>query len=109
MFGAGLNRGAYYGIGYGMQGLDGIVNWVMDGGNGKYQKEADQLGVQYAWKGGFDPRGSLEFWTRSNGDAGSALLPRSQPFRNAYLSLFSEITYLPPLTNAISDSPTSRR
>ncbi|HLQ77084.1 MAG TPA: M48 family metalloprotease [Terriglobia bacterium] len=96
VFSGGINPGAYYGIGYGMQGLSGIVDRVMDGDKAKYQKEADQLGIQYAWKAGFDPRGSLEFLESQEADAG---------LHERILNLFSEITYLRPQKNAVVDSP----
>jgi hypothetical protein len=105
LFSPGLNQAAYYGIGYGMQGLSGVVDHMMDGAAEKYQKEADQLGVQYAWKAGFDPRGGIEFLDSLNGNAVSQFLSPTPILRERLLNLFSEIEFLGPLPNAVLDSP----
>ena len=105
-FSPGLNQAAYYGIGYGMQGLSGVMDHMMDGAIEKYQKEADQLGVQYAWKAGFDPRGCIEFLDSLNGNAAAEFLAPSPILTERLLNLFSEIEYLGPLpSNVILDSP----
>jgi hypothetical protein len=52
---------AYYGISFGVQGVGSMVDRAIANAPGKYQEEADQLGMQYAWKAGFDPRGFLVF------------------------------------------------
>jgi len=105
IFSPGLNQAAYYGIGYGMQGLSGVVDHMMNSGAEKYQKEADQLGVQYAWKAGFDPRGGLEFLDSLEGNSSSEFLSASPTLKVRLLNLFSEIEYLGPCENAVSDSP----
>jgi hypothetical protein len=104
-FSPGLNQAAYYGIGYGMQGLSGVMDHMMDGAVEKYQKEADQLGVQYAWKAGFDPRGGIEFLDSLKGNAAAEFLASTPILRERLLDLFSEIEYLGPLPNAALDSP----
>ena len=105
VFSGGINPGAYYGIGYGMQGLSGIVDKVMDGDKAKYQKEADQLGAQYAWKAGFDPRGGLEFLDSLEANASTESHPEEPALQERLLNLFREITYLPRLENAGVDTP----
>jgi hypothetical protein len=104
-FSPGLNQAAYYGIGYGMQGLSGVMDHMMDGAVEKYQKEADQLGVQYAWKAGFDPGGGIEFLDSLKGNAAAEFLASTPILRERLLDLFSEIEYLGPLPNAALDSP----
>jgi hypothetical protein len=104
-FSPGLNQAAYYGIGYGMQGLSGVMDHMMDGAVEKYQKEADQLGVQYAWKAGFDPRGGLEFLDSLNGNAAAEFLAPTPILRERLLNLFSEIEYLGPSPDTVLDSP----
>jgi hypothetical protein len=62
MFTGGVTgAGAVYGINYGFQGLGMLVDKTLVGAKEKYQKEADQLAIQYAWKSGFDPRGFVAF------------------------------------------------
>jgi hypothetical protein len=104
-FSPGLNQAAYYGIGYGMQGLSGVMDHMMDGAVEKYQKEADQLGVQYAWKAGFDPRGGVEFLDSLKGNAEQEFLSPTPVLKERLLNIFSEIEYLGPLPNAALDSP----
>jgi predicted Zn-dependent protease len=104
-FSPGLNQAAYYGIGYGMQGLSGVMDHMMDGAVEKYQKEADQLGVQYAWKAGFDPRGGIDFLDSLKGNAATEFLAPTPVLKERLLDLFSEIEYLGPSPNAVLDSP----
>src|SRR5439155_1660791 len=49
------NAGAYYGMNYGFQGLGVVVDRALVSSNANTQREADQLGIQYAWNAGFDP------------------------------------------------------
>jgi len=104
-FSPGLNQAAYYGIGYGMQGLSGVMDHMMDGAVEKYQKEADQLGVQYAWKAGFDPRGGVDFLESLEGKPATEFLSPNPVLRVRLLNIFTEIEYLGPLPNAALDSP----
>ena len=104
LFSGGLNPGAYYGIGYGMQGLGGVMDRVLNGSNEGYQKEADQLGVQYAWKAGYDPRGFVSFLDSLSGDARTDLVGKEPPLPERLLNLFSEIEYLRPLEQAVVNS-----
>ena len=104
-FSPGFNQAAYYGIGYGMQGLSGVMDHMMDGAVEKYQKEADQLGVQYAWKAGFDPRGGVEFLDSLKANAAADFLSPTPILRERLMNLFSEIEYLGPSPNAVVDSP----
>jgi hypothetical protein len=104
IFSGGLHPGAYYGIGYGMQGLSGLMEHVLNGSNEAYQKEADQLGVQYAWKAGYDPRGFVSFLDSLIGNASADLVGREPPLPQRLLNLFSEIAYLPPLDRPLVNS-----
>ena len=55
------NAGAYYGMNYGFQGLGVVVDRALVSSNANTQREADQLGIQYAWNAGFDPKGFIAF------------------------------------------------
>jgi predicted Zn-dependent protease len=55
------NAGVYYGMNYGFQGLGVLVDRTLIASNNRGQKEADQLGIQYAWNAGFDPKGFISF------------------------------------------------
>lgn len=105
LFSGGLSPGAYYGIGYGMQGLGGVVDHALNGSTEGYQREADQLGVQYAWKAGYDPRGFVRFLDSLAGDEKTDLVGKEPPLAERLLNLFSEIEYLRPLEHAVVNSP----
>jgi len=104
MFTPGLNQAAYYGIGYGLEGINGVMDHLMDGAVEKYQKEADQLGAQYAWKAGFDPKGTIDFLDELEGNATAQFLPERPVLRMRLLNLFSEVEYLGPPANRVLDS-----
>jgi len=55
------NAGMYYGMNYGFQGLGVLVDRTLMASNNRGQKEADQLGIQYSWNAGFDPKGFISF------------------------------------------------
>jgi len=105
LFSGGLSPGAYYGIGYGMQGLGSVVDHALNGSTEDFQREADQLGVQYAWKAGYDPRGFVRFLDSLAGDQKTDLVGKELPLPERLLNLFSEIEYLRPLEHAVVNSP----
>ena len=108
--GNGINPGAYYGINYGAQGLGGLMDRVLDGTNDRNQKEADQLGVQYAWKAGFDPKGFVAFLdsVARRGDR-EGFVSSEPALQERLLNLYSEIQYLPTQENPTVDSAEFRR
>jgi hypothetical protein len=89
------NAGAYYGIGYGIEGAGSLLNGALNGVNETHQREADQLGVQYSWKAGFDPRGFVTFLDSIAGRNDSNFLSPEPSLEKRLLHLFSEIQYLP--------------
>ena len=108
--GNGINPGAYYGINYGAQGLGGLMDRVLDRTNEQNQKEADQLGVQYAWKAGFDPKGFVSFLDSLARRGGTESFVSSEPaLQKRLLDLYSEIQYLPAPEDPIVDSVEFRR
>ncbi len=56
--------GAYYALQYGFYGLGLVINLKLLGVSREYELEADQLGVQYAWNAGYDPRGFIRFFDK---------------------------------------------
>ena len=104
LFSGGINPGAYYGIGYGIQGLGGVIDRVLNGSNEGDQKEADQLGIQYAWKAGYDPKGFVGFLDSLTGDARADLVGKEPSLPERLLNLFTEIEYLRPLEHAVVQS-----
>ena len=107
------NAGAYYGVNYGFQGLSLLVDRTLVGSSGKYQKEADQLGIQYAWKAGFDSKGFIAFLdsiAKAKQYSKTASFFRTNPeLGERLIDAFSEVQYLPPRENYIVDSAEFRK
>lgn len=103
-----LGAGAYYAMQYGFMGLGMALNLTLLGVSRDYEEEADQLGAQYAWKAGYDPKGFISFFDKLATEKGfvqSASFFRTHPpFFERILSTFSEITYLPAKTDLVYDS-----
>ncbi|HYM12740.1 MAG TPA: M48 family metalloprotease [Bryobacterales bacterium] len=91
--------GTYYALQYGFFGLGMALNLALLGVNREYEAEADQLGAQYAWRSGYDPRGFITFFDKMASEKGyvkSASFFRTHPpFFERIVSTFSEIEYLP--------------
>ena len=100
IFAGPLSSAAYYGLQYGLQGLGMVLDLTLLGVSRDYESEADQLGAQYAWKAGYDPKGFITFFDKMASEEGyvrSASFFRTHPpFLERILSTFSEIEYLPP-------------
>ena len=105
---------AYYGISYGVQGLETLVDRAITNAPEKYRKEADQLGIQYAWNAGFDPRGFVSFLDLLTTRPESSLSIRSAEDANPeqvgerLVAAFSEVEYLPERESYQEDSPEFR-
>ncbi len=97
--GGALGVGAYYALQYGFFGLGMVLNLALLGVSRDYETEADQLGVQYAWRAGYDPKGFITFFDKMASEKGyvkSASFFRTHPpFFERIVSTFSEIAYLP--------------
>lgn len=91
--------GTYYALEYGFYGLGMVLELTLLGVSRDYESEADQLGAQYAWQAGFDPKGFISFFDKMANEEGyvrSASFFRTHPpFLERIISTFSEITYLP--------------
>ena len=103
------NAGAYYGMNYGFEGLNVVMNRALAGSNAKATKEADQLGIQYAWKAGFDPKGHVRFVDSlakgTDYSANNTYILTDPPLGERLLEAFAEIRYLPLREDATIDSP----
>ena len=104
------NAGTYYGVNYGLQGLGTLVDRVLVESVEKYRKEADQLGVQYAWKAGFDPSGFIAFLDSLAKDEPVSRVPavfrqgQVEKLGDRLLNEFTEIEYLPHKESYRTDS-----
>jgi hypothetical protein len=100
--------GTYYALQYGFFGLGLVLDLALLGVSREYEAEADQLGVQYAWRAGYDPRGFITLFDRMASEKGyirSASFFRTHPpFFDRIVSTFSEIEYLPETENPQVDS-----
>ncbi|MCH7802950.1 MAG: M48 family metalloprotease [Acidobacteria bacterium] len=105
--------GAYYALQYGFFGLGMVLNLTLLGVSRDYEEEADQLGAQYAWNAGYDPKGFVSFFDKMASEKGyvqSASFFRTHPpFFERIVSTFSEIEYLPPKRDLIIDSTAFRQ
>lgn len=97
------NPAAYYGIGYGLEGLGGLLGRALSDNNEELQMEADQLGIQYMWKAGYEPAGFVSFLD-SIALQENEFLPKAPLLRERVLHLFEEIEHLPPQTGSLPPS-----
>jgi predicted anti-sigma-YlaC factor YlaD len=106
--GGAVGLGTYYALQYGFYGLGMILDLTLLGVSREYEAEADQLGAQYAWQAGYDPRGFITFFDKMANEEGyvkSASFFRTHPaFLERIISTFSEITYLPHEKSLMVDS-----
>jgi len=100
--------GMYYALQYGFYGLGMVMDLTLLGISRDFEMEADQLGVQYTWRAGFDPRGFVTFFDKMASEKGyvkSASFFRTHPpFFDRIVTTFSELEYLPPKTDLRMDS-----
>jgi hypothetical protein len=94
---------------YGFMGVGTALNLRLLGVTPDFEAEADQLGLQYVWRAGYDPRGFLAFYDRMASQSGSlravSFLHTHPPYPEAMLVTFSELEYLPKEAAAKEDSP----
>src|SRR5262249_22611994 len=71
----------------------------------KNLREQDQLGIQYTWKAGFDPRGFVAFLDSiAKEKATDVYFQTKPPLGERLLDAFTEIQYLPAKENLTVDS-----
>ncbi len=85
-----------------------VLDLTILGVSRDYEEEADQLGAQYAWNAGYDPKGFVSFFDKmasQNGYVQSTSFFRTHPpFFERIVSTVSEIEYLPPKRGLVVDS-----
>jgi hypothetical protein len=100
--------GMYYALQYGFYGLGMVMDLTLLGISRDFEMEADQLGVQYAWRAGFDPHGFVTFFDKMASEKGyvkSASFFRTHPpFFDRIVTTFSELEFLPPKADLRMDS-----
>lgn len=92
--------GTYYALQYGFYGLGLVLSLDLLGVSRDFEREADQLGVQYAWNAGIDPRGFTEFFSlmasRFGYVAGLSWFRTHPPFYDRMVESQREMMFLPP-------------
>jgi predicted Zn-dependent protease len=85
-----------------------ILDLTLLGVSRDYEAEADQLGAQYAWRAGYDPKGFITFFDKMASEEGyvksTSFFRTHPPFLQRIISTFSEITYLPLKAGLSMDS-----
>ncbi|HEV2387805.1 MAG TPA: M48 family metalloprotease [Candidatus Acidoferrales bacterium] len=97
--------GMYYALQYGFYGLGLVLDLKLLGVSRAYELEADRLGVQYAWKAGYDPSGFIRFFdkmaSREGYVNGVSWFRTHPPFYQRMVDTEREIMFLPAKENAI--------
>ncbi len=109
LFSGGIsNIGTYYALQYGFYGLGMVLSLELLGVSRKFEMEADQLGTQYAWKAGYDPRGFVTFFDAMASEEGYvrsvSFFRTHPPFFDRIVSTMSEIEYLPRKQELVVDT-----
>jgi Zn-dependent protease with chaperone function len=91
--------GTYYALQYGFFGLGMALNLSLLGVSRDFELQADQLGIQYAWKSGYDPSGYVRFFdkmaTKEGYVNGASWFRSHPPFYQRMVDAEREIAYLP--------------
>jgi hypothetical protein len=97
--------GMYYAMQYGFYGLGLVLNLNLLGVSREYELQADQLGIQYAWNSGYDPRGFVNFFdkmaTKEGYVRGLSWFHSHPPFYQRMVDAEREIMFLPANRRAI--------
>lgn len=90
--------GLYYALRYGSMGLGLALNLNLLGKSREFELEADQLGIQYAWSAGYDPRGFFDFFDRMATEkgyvTGASWFRTHPPFYERMVSARKEILFI---------------
>jgi len=100
--------GLYYALQYGFYGLGLVLDLKLLGVSRDYELEADQLGVQYAWKAGYDTRGFVRFFdkmaTKVGYVNGVSWFRTHPPFYQRMVNSEREIMFLPAKQGVITQT-----
>ncbi|HYL92918.1 MAG TPA: M48 family metalloprotease [Alphaproteobacteria bacterium] len=103
--GGAAGAGTYYALQYGFYGLGFALDLNLLGVSRDFETEADQLGIQYAWKTGYDPNGFIRFFDKMASKEGNVIGAswfRTHPlFYDRMVQAKREITFLPRKEQAI--------
>ncbi len=98
----------YYLLQYGFAGLGLLIDLKLLGVSREFEMEADQLGAQYLWKSGYDPRSFITFFDKmasTKGYARNTSFFRTHPaFADRIFQSFREFAFLPPKEEYVTDS-----
>ncbi|HYL36272.1 MAG TPA: M48 family metalloprotease, partial [Bryobacteraceae bacterium] len=101
--------GTYYALQYGFYGLGLTLNLSLLGVSRDFEQQADQLGIQYSWKAGYDPSGFIRFFdkiaTKEGYVNGVSWFRSHPPFYQRMVESEREITYLPKQPNPVMNTP----
>jgi Zn-dependent protease with chaperone function len=101
--------GMYYALQYGFYGLGLVLNLKLLGVSRDYELEADQLGIQYAWKAGYDTSGFIRFFdkiaTKKGYVNGVSWFRTHPPFYQRMVEAQREIMFLPKQKETIVQTP----
>ena len=101
--------GTYYAVQYGFYGLGLTLNLSLLGVSRDFEEQADQLGIQYAWKAEYDTSGFIRFFdkvaTKKGYVNGAGWFRSHPPFYQRMVNSEREIMYLTKQANTIVNTP----
>jgi Zn-dependent protease with chaperone function len=101
--GGAASIGTYYALQYGFYGIGLTLNLTLLGVSRDFEQQADQLGIQYAWKAGYDTSGFIRFFdkmaTKEGYVNGASWFRSHPPFYQRMVESEREIMYLPKQQN----------
>ncbi len=107
--GGAASIGMYYALQYGFYGLSMALNLKLLGVSRDFEMQADQLGIQYAWNSGYDPRGFIRFFDKMATKVGYvnslSWFYDHPPFYQRMLHAEREIRFLPEKPDLVVDTP----
>jgi len=97
--------GTYYALQYGFYGIGLALSLTLLGVSRDFEQQADQLGIQYAWKAGYDTSGFIRFFdkmaTKEGYVNGASWFRSHPPFYERMVESEREIMYLPKQADTI--------